>query len=273
MSIYKFKEKQTSLPSPDARKLPSAWKGFNLLNMFYFSERNEFEFPENEFKIISEWGFNFIRIPMDYRCLMSSDDWYSINESAVSRLDKALDYGIKYDIHISLNLHRAPGYTVASPPEKTNLWTEKEPQNAFKNLWAYFAKRYRNIPNEYLDFNLVNEPANIDEASYAAVAKMAADSIWEHDSKRLIIADGLEYGTIPSEMIKNFGMAQSTRGYQPFTLTHYHAGWVEGSQDYPLPAWPSDAVSFNKTSLYETHFKKWDKLGCGVMAGEWGAHN
>ena len=120
---------------------------------------------------------------------------------------------------------------------------------------------------------MINEPANIDEARYSAVAKMAADSIWEHDSKRLIIADGLEYGTIPSEMIKNFGMAQSTRGYQPFTLTHYRAGWVEGSQDYPLQAWPLDSVSFNKTSLYETHFKKWDKLGCGVMAGEWGAHN
>ena len=105
-----------------------------MLDMFYLRENNQFEFIENEFKIISEWGFNFIRIPMDYRHLILKDDWNNINENAVSRLDRALDYGIKYDIHISLNLHRAPGYTVANPPEKTNLWIEKEPQNAFKNL-------------------------------------------------------------------------------------------------------------------------------------------
>jgi len=134
MTIYRFDIKQTKLPSPCIDKLPSSWKGFNLLDMFYLRENNQFEFIENEFKIISEWGFNFIRIPMDYRHLILKDDWNNINENAVSRLDRALDYGIKYDIHISLNLHRAPGYTVANPPEKTNLWIEKEPQNAFKNL-------------------------------------------------------------------------------------------------------------------------------------------
>ncbi|MCL2180016.1 MAG: glycoside hydrolase family 5 protein [Treponema sp.] len=226
--------------------------------------------------MINEWGFNFARIPTDYRFLIKNNNWDDIDESAMSRLDKAVEYGIKYNIHINLNLHRAPGYTVANPPEIANLWKDKEPQEAFARLWAYFAARYKNVPNEYLSFNLINEPANIDEASYAAVVKKASDAVWDNDRKRLIIADGLEWGTIPSDTIKGFGIPLAGRGYQPFTLTHYKAGWVNGAQDYPLPDWPKEAEGFNKQSLYEKHFKQWKdflKNGGAAMIGEWGAFN
>jgi len=276
MDIFNYKEKTTCLPIPSAEKLPSSWKGFNFLNMFYKRDDGKNVFNEDDFKLISGWGFNFVRLPIDYRILIKNDDWYCINEDAMKQLDKAVEYGIKYDIHVCINLHRAPGYTVAHPPEKTNLWKDKEPQEAFTALWGYFAERYAKVPNQFISFDLVNEPANIDEAPYAAVAKIAANAIRAKDSSRLIIADGLEYGTIPSDMIKDIGLAQATRGYQPFTLTHYKANWVEGAQDYPLPEYPADSVSFNKPTLYETHFSQWEKLknsGCGVMVGEWGAHN
>jgi aryl-phospho-beta-D-glucosidase BglC (GH1 family) len=239
MTVYNFTERTTSLPTPTAEKLPSSWKGFNLLNMFYLGDNRQGNFKEEEFKMISELGFNFVRIPIDYRIIINFNNWNNINERAVRQIDKAIEYGIKHDIHVCLNFHRAPGYTVAHPPERTNLWTDKRPQEAFAFLWGYFAERYKNVPNEYLSFNLINEPANVDEAAYAAVVKKAADAIWAKDPKRLIIADGLDWGTTPSNMIKELGIAQATRGYQPFTLTHYKAEWVEGSQDYFLPQWPA----------------------------------
>jgi hypothetical protein len=40
-------------------------------------------------------------------------------------------------------------------------------------------------------------------------------------------------------MIKELGIAQATRGYEPNTLTHYRASWMEGSNDFPLPVWPA----------------------------------
>jgi len=211
---------------------------FNLLNMFYLGNIWVGNFKEDEFKMISEWGFNFVRIPMDYRIWVKSKNWNIIDEQAVRRIDKAIEYGIKYDIHICLNFHRAPGYTVATPRERTNLWTDVKPQEAFARLWGYLAERYKNIPNTHLSFNLVNEPWGVEEEVYAAVMKKAADAIWALDPKRLIIADGLDWGTTPSEMIKDLGIAQATRGYQPFTLTHYKAEWVEGSDFYNLPVWP-----------------------------------
>ena len=276
MSIFDFSGKKTNLPVPTAKELPSAWKGFNFLNMFYIRGNKENHFNEIDFKMISQWGFNFIRLPIDYRILVVPNDWSAMDENALTLLDKAVEYGIKYDIHVCINFHRAPGYTVASPPEKTNLWTEEEPQKAFAHLWGSLAERYKNVPNEFVSFNLVNEPANVDEASYSAVANIATAAIWAKDSKRLVIADGLEYGTIPTEFNKKAGVAQSTRGYQPFTLTHYKANWVNGSENFQLPQWPADSVSFNRKSLFDTHFKQWEVLkasGCGLMAGEWGAHN
>lgn len=280
------------LPTPSAQSLPPEWKGFNLLNMFYFDDsQRDSKYKEIEFKMLSEWGFNFVRLPIDYRILMEQKeslplkepaDWCKINDKAIKRLDEAVEFGTKYDIHVNINLHRAPGFTVATPAEPTDLWSQKEPQEAFAFLWAYFAERYKNIPNENLSFNLVNEPTDIKEAVYASVMKKAADAIWAIDSKRLLIADGLEYGRVPSAMIKDLGIAQSTRGYEPFIFTHYRASWVEGSDKYPFPSWPlnteaeDEDVPGNKEKLRKICLKPWEDLknsNCGVMVGEWGTHN
>jgi endoglucanase len=260
------------LPVPTAEKLPSSWKGFNLLNMFYLKDdKRSHRFDEEDFKLISRWGFSFVRIPVDYRILIDSDDWDSMDELSMKELDKAVEYAAKHGIHACLNLHRAPGYTVASPPEKTNLWTQSEPQQAFANMWGFFAQRYKDIPNENLSFNFVNEPHDIEETAYAAVIKKAAEAIRAVTPGRLLIADGLDWGRTPSYMIKDLGIAQATRGYEPHILTHYKAGWVKGSNKYPLPEW-----SVPRESFREEEFKPWEEImksGCGAMVGEWGSHN
>jgi aryl-phospho-beta-D-glucosidase BglC (GH1 family) len=237
---FDFTGRETALPVPTAGKLPSSWKGFNLLNMFYLRGQGmDTPFNEREFKMMSDWGFNFARIPIDYRILIRSNNWNNMSESAMQRLDKAVEYGIKYDIHICLNLHRAPGYTVASPAEKTNLWKQKDPQEAFARMWGFIAERYKNVPSEYLSFNFLNEPSGVDEQTYADVIKKAADAIRAHSPNRILIADGLEYGNTPSNLIKGLGIAQATRGYAPFSLTHYKADWAEGTDNLPLPVWPA----------------------------------
>jgi endoglucanase len=277
--IFEFNGKETALPVPTANKLPSSWKGFNLLNMFYLKgQETDVPFNEKEFQMMSEWGFSFARIPIDYRILISANNWNKMNEAAMLRLDKAVEYGIKYDIHICLNLHRAPGYTVATPAEKTNLWTQSGPQEAFARMWGFIAERYKNVPNEYLSFNFINEPAGINEKTYSDVIKKAADAIWARTPDRVLIADGLNYGRIPSNLIKELGIAQATRGYEPFHLTHYKASWVQGSDKYPLPAWPvveSSGIQ-DREWLKNTHINPWEdiiKSGGGAMVGEWGAHN
>jgi len=261
--------------------MTARWKGFNLLNMFYKGgKKSDSPFAEEDFRMMSEWGFNFVRIPADYRIVIKSNDWNIMDENAMRRIDDAVELGGRYNIHICLNLHRAPGYTVANPPEAADLWTQKEPQEAFCRMWAYFAERYKDVPVERLSFNFVNEPASVDEAPYAAVIRMAANAIREKDSKRLLIADGLNFGRIPVYMIKDLDIVQGARGYEPFNLTHYKAEWVEDSMNFPVPEWPDknsgDSGNDSGKWLWDGHFKQWDKFkkdGGQYFVGEWGAHN
>ena len=216
-------------------KLPR-WRGFNLLNEFNVA--NHGPFNEADFRMIHDFGFNFVRLPMDYRIWIVNGDWTQINEKALQDIDQAVAWGEKYHIHVCLNFHRAPGYTVAEPPEARSLWTDEEAQRVCALHWETFARRYKGIPSERLSFDLFNEPPNIDPQVYAKVVARMVAAIRKEDPDRLIIADGLSGGNVPCPELIPLHVAQATRGYTPGQLTHYKAPWVNGSNNWPLPTWP-----------------------------------
>jgi len=227
------------LPEPSPSKLPR-WRGFNLLEKFYFSGKHE-PFLEDDFRMISELGFNFVRLPMDYRGYISGKDWEKFDEVPLKHIDQAIEWGGKFGVHVSLNLHRAPGWTVAKPPEETDLWTDAEPRRVAALHWRMFAKRYRGIPNSRLSFNLFNEPAGIEEQNYISVVETMLKAIRAEDPDRLVICDGKEWGKEPVDAFIPMKVAMMTRGYLPFQLTHFKATWVGNNDDWPIPAWPTVA--------------------------------
>jgi aryl-phospho-beta-D-glucosidase BglC (GH1 family) len=235
-----------AVPRPPTTAAPTGklprWRGFNLLEKFHLSWSNK-PFVEEDFQLIHELGFNFVRLPMDYRVWIENDDWNHFKEDSLKEIDQAVAWGKKHGIHVSINFHRGPGYSVAKPEEPKRLWTDVEAQAAFSRHWAMFARRYRGIPSSELSFNLLNEPSSkVEPATYAEVVSKAVQAIREQDPERLIIADGLEWGSKPAPMLRPFGVAESMHCYQPFELTHYRAGWVEGSDRWPLPEWPMVSV-------------------------------
>jgi len=216
-------------------KLPR-WRGFNLENMFFVSGHRPFS--ESDFRMIHDFGFNFVRLPMDYRIWIVNGDWTQINEKALQDVDQAVAWGEKYHIHVCLNFHRAPGYTVAKPPEARSLWTDEEAQRVCTLHWAAFAKRYKGIPSERLSLDLFNEPGRIDPQVYAKVVARMVAAIRQEDPNRLIIADGLSWGNVPCPELIPLHVAQATRGYTPMQVSHYHASWIGGSDHFPVPTWP-----------------------------------
>ena len=93
------------------------WRGFNLLGMF-MKGATPGQFEEEDFQMIRDLGFNFVRLPLDYRFWMKDGDWEQIDEEKIKAIDQAVAWGKQYGIHVHLAFHRAPGYTVAKPPEK-----------------------------------------------------------------------------------------------------------------------------------------------------------
>ncbi len=229
----------TKLQTPVWNKLP-CWRGFNLLEKF--NSRNE-RFREDDFKNIHDLGFNFVRLPMDYRVWTVGKEKRQFKEETLSEIDEAVRYGRKYGVHVCLNFHRAPGWTVANPPEEPSLWKDKATQELCAWHWATFAKRYKDIPNENISFNLLNEPATVNDNAYYNAMKTIIDAIRVESPDRLIICDGTNYGTTPFMRLKELKVAQSTRGYKPMQISHYKASWVSGTDKIPVPTWPLNVVN------------------------------
>ena len=231
----------SDLPDATWDHLPR-WRGFNLLEKFNVSTAKPF--LEEDFQMISELGFNFVRLPMDYRSWIKDSNWRSFDENTFSEIDQAVEWGRRYKIHVCINFHRAPGYTVAKPAESKSLWTDPEALDVCALHWAIFAKRYKGIPNRNLSFNLLNEPSDIDAKTYYRVVSKLVDAIRKEDPERLIIADGLKWGNVPCPDLIPLKVPQATRGYTPAGVTHYMAPWMGAHfMRIPLPQWPSNCAS------------------------------
>jgi len=220
-----------------ARRLPR-WRGFNLLEKFTLSENAPYR--EWDFDFIAHWGFDFVRLPTDYRIWTGKTGEYL--EKPLQEIDQAIQWGRSRGIHMNLCLHRAPGYCVNPPLEKLDLWSDdsdgEEARLQFAAQWRMFAARYKGIPSQELSFDLLNEPGDIETVRYVRAVKTAVEAIRLEDPERLIIADGLYWGRKPVTELISLGIAQSTRGYDPMQISHYRAEWIEGSKDWPEPRWP-----------------------------------
>ena len=262
------------------------WYGFNLLEYFstdpdwmkYFPYKNDGMFLEDDFRWIRDWGFNFVRLPMDYRFWTDPSDLTKINEKKVEPIDRAIRLGEKYGVHVNVSLHRAPGFCVLDgldpvvtgihvTPEKTSFYKDRNTLDAFVRQWTFFAQRYKAVSNQRVSFNLVNEPflpltpaervqlrerrknepqETIDREieargarEYARVARAAIDAIRAIDPQRLVISDGCSGGVTPVADLASSGAVESPHDYYPPALTHYQCEWARGwLRRSEPPTWP-----------------------------------
>jgi hypothetical protein len=221
---------------------PARWRGFNLLEKFTL--RGNAPFREDDFRWIAELGFNFVRLPMDYRCYTEAADWLAFREAALAEIDQAVAWGARYGVQVCLNLHRAPGYCVNPPAEPLDLWTDPAAERAFVAHWEMFARRYRHVPAAQLSFNLLNEPNHNTPEGYLRVHRAALDAIHRISPERLVVIDGNHTGRDPApEFLGRRNVVLATRGYHPGTLSHFRAGWVRGSEHWPVPTWPPSPLT------------------------------
>ena len=260
------------------------WHGVNLLGMFRKPDdtsdfRAKGYFDEEYFKWLRDWGFNFARLPMDYQHFIVGDDKFVMNEEGFGKVDKAVEFGQKYGIHIQLCLHHAPGFSILSIPGETrDLQENPESQRAFCGLWQTFAKRYAGIPNESLSFNPLNEPNGFTTEQFVKVFGDTIEAIRKADPTRFVMLDG---NRVASEPVPQFFNVKSTgqafRGYTPHALTHYKAIYIK-AQPKNEPSWPCLPGPEDDPDLWiweqpEKTLKKYDwviETGYPVMVGEFG---
>lgn len=277
------------------------WKGFNLTDFFSPTpNKNRITTTEDQFKWMADWGFDFVRIPMAYPFYLdidsskdiTPDQVYNINEEALEKVDMLVFMAHKYNLHVSMNLHRAPGYCInAGFHEPFNLWKDEKAQKAFYWHWEMWSKRYKNISRKKISFDLLNEPAMIEDMNnqhskktivpgdlYAKVAQKAAETIWKQNPDHLVIADGNQVGSKVIPEIAHLPIAQSCRGYYPGIISHYKAPWamkdIENVPELKYPGQVGD--QYLSRDMLEKFYKPWIELaksGVGVHCGECGCYS
>ena len=277
LSLATLSAAEAPTAQPTARRLPR-WRGFNLTEKCVAQQNGSPPFAESDFALLNEWGFDFARLPVSYLCWSSAEDPRQIREAELVHLDQAVEYGRKHKVHVNLNLHRAPGYCVNPPKEPLDLWKDEVALDAAAFQWGMLARRFKGVANAQMSFDLLNEPANVPEATYVRVVKRLVQAIRGEDPQRLIIAEGLRWGRDPVFGLVDLGLAQSTRGYDPMEVSHYQANWVSGSDKWPVPTWPLKLgeKTVNQETLRRDRIVPWQALerkGVGIHVGEWGAHN
>ncbi len=263
------------------------YRGFNLTEKTGgMGPRRKFN--EEDFEIMAEWNLNFARIPMSYWNWATKENWFEINEEMMKDIDEVVEFGRQYNVHINLNMHRVPGYCINGRNLELMDLFDDTPENMQKALdavvyhWKYFARRYAGIPSTQLSFDLINEPPKMKtETRYIEIVKALVDGIREEDSQRLIVVDGKDIGRNPVMGIADLGVMQSTRGYDPMSVSHYTATWVpkDEFETFNLPTWPlkgDDGKLWDKAALKEKLINAWKPLvdlGVQVHVGEWGCYN
>ncbi|WP_338868951.1 cellulase family glycosylhydrolase [Spirosoma sp. SC4-14] len=291
---------QTSLETARKNKLPR-WKGFNLLDFFSPNpSASRRATQEDHLKWMQDWGFDFVRIPMAYPYYLTfdrsrpitPDEVYQIDSRAVDRIDQLVAMAHKHHLHVSLNLHRAPGYCVnAGFHEPYNLWTDQAALDAFCFHWNLWAKRYKHVSSKKISFDLLNEPSmradmndqhaqrsTVPGAVYRSVAQAAAEAIRTENPAHLIIADGNNTGSTVIPELTDLNIAQSCRGYNPGIISHYKAPWANKDPEHlPEPKWPGQVGDkYLSRAMLETFYQPWIDLvnrGVGVHCGECGCWN
>ena len=254
----------TNLTFAQAPTNPSGFiikRGINLSHWlsqdFGWAPRLEW-ITEYDIQYIASLGFDHVRLPIDEIELWEEDGTQI--EDAFALMDEALGWCKKNKLRVVLDLHtvRSHHFNAADTDGgKTNtLWTDPVAQDKFIDLWRQLSARLKNYPNDFLAYEIMNEPTAEDSEDWNKLIGKSVKFIRSVEPARVILM-GANMWQKPSYMPllkvpagdKNIILSFHT--YEPLLLTHHTANWIDGPiqtyhgrVNYPGPV--IDEATFNK---------------------------
>lgn len=148
---------------------------------------------ERDFKMMPEFGFNLVRLPMNYRLLEDDRQPMKLKKDAWKWIDRAIDLSERNGMYVILDMHGAQGgqspYDHTGHSGQNKLKDSPEDQKRLAWLWGEFAKRYRNR-SAVVAYDVFNEPYGMPKPAQVETFKQAYAEIRKHDRVKLIFAHG-----------------------------------------------------------------------------------
>lgn len=226
---------------------------------------------KDDIRRIADWGFDHIRLPMDYPIFEDDANPGIYHESGFAYLDHCLAWCQDNGLQVIFDIHKAPGYSFtntleADMTEVNTLFTNPSAQQRFINLWVALTRRYVNQAEDVLAFELLNEVVLPESTPWNHLAGQIIKHIREIDSRRLIIAGGNSYNAVDElsniQLDPDPNLLHTFHFYEPMVVTHQKAPWViemeQFNQTIDYPGKDPGVDQFVKTH-YPIHIPRYEK--------------
>lgn len=206
---------------------------------------------QQDIQDIANLGFDHVRLPIDCEVLEHEDG--SDNEEDIVHVTDTVIWCKDAGLNIILDLHKAYGYDFndAGDTAANNLFTNKELQDRFVNLWSKMAKRYSNY--KHVAFELLNEVVEKENAlAWNKLIASTVDTIRDITQDTLIIYGGIQWNSVKTlkllDVPKHDNIMFTFHFYEPLIFTHQKAYWVKGMDPEKDIFYPESMDYYNEKS-------------------------
>ena len=254
------------------------YKGINLGGWFsqcdYSEDRLNSFISEEDFATIASWGFDHVRLPVDYNVIQNQDG--SMKEEGLRRIDRVLSFCDKYGLNMLLDLHKTRGFSFDPQENELGFFASEKDQAYFYTIWECFAERYGSR-SETVMFDILNE---ITEPEYLPawirISTECIRRIRKHAPDIRILLGSYHHNSVAA--VKDLpvpydeNVLYSFHCYEPHRYTHQGAYWEAGRRDI------SERIRFAESGtttemfeeLFSTAVEKAASEGTELYCGEYG---
>lgn len=180
---------------------------------------------ERDFQNLPKFGFNLVRLPMNYRLMEDDRHPFRLKANAWKWIDRAIDLSEKYGQYVILDMHGAQGgqspYDHTGHSDQNHLKDSPTDQKRLAWLWGEIAKRYRNR-SAVVAYDTLNEPYGMPKETQLSVFRQTYASIRKNDPEKLIFAHGHYDG------FAHYGDPKANGWHNVGFQMHYYPGLFGG---------------------------------------------
>lgn len=242
-------------------------------NLFFDLFRKNY-ISEGDIKLLSESGYNTLRIPLHYKHF--SEEEGSYNTIGFEILDPIISLCKEYGIFVVLDMHAAPGGQNSSDFSDSDgqtayLWENPSNRRWLASIWKYIADYYSDN-RTIVAYDLLNEPVIFPYGPSILynLYKDIKDSIRSVDENHILFLEGNWYGNDFNGLtppIDN-NMGYSFHHYVGASGANNDNQWIgqyteDLSETFNVPLWigevgeNSNHWAHHKADFFESHNIGW----------------